>query len=474
MRSFLPPFNTAVAQRRTQRLSAAWVAVAMALIAGVTSAAIPVGPAGAAPAQADHASEAKRLAGEREQVRAQRASKASQIDALAADDDKVSAALNDLNQNVSSQQDLLLEAQKGVQDSQRQAKEAEKRAGDAETKLGKLRDGLADRAAKAFVTMPGQSFGAASENAGPTQLMTRRTYLNLVAGNDRTQVEDLRATEEDLRAARSSAKSASERAQERRSEVSARLGKLQAAQAEQLDFQEEVANRIASASAEAEGLAAQDEKLSGELVKQQLALTAQLKKAEEERKAKIAALQEAKLKQAADLQAAADAQRAAAARAQAPSGGGGGGGGGGASAPSGGGGAPVGITGSGSIVSVGGIRVHNSIAGNLSNLLGAARASGINFGGGGFRDPSDQIRVRRSNCGSSSYSIYQAPASSCSPPTARPGSSQHERGLAIDFTLGGSALSYGSSGYNWLKANAGRYGFRNLPGEPWHWSTTGT
>jgi septal ring factor EnvC (AmiA/AmiB activator) len=470
MRSFPPRPDLADARRRAPGLMAAWAAVAVTLISGVTSASIPAGPAGAAPSRTDYASEAKRLAGEREQVRAQRASKASQIDALAADDDKVSAALNDLNQNVSSQQDLLLEAQKGVQDSQRQAKEAEKRATDAEIKLGKLRDGLADRAAKAFVTMPGQSFGAASEDTGPTQLMTRRTYLNLVAGNDRTQVEDLRATEQDLSAARASAASASERAQQRRAEVSSRLGRLQAAQAEQLDFQEEVANRIASASAEAAGLAAQDEKLSTELVKQQLALTAQLKKAEEDRKAKIAALQQAKLKQAADLQAAAEAQRAAAAQA---SSGGGGGGGGGSSAPSGGGGAPVGISGSGSIVSVGGIRVHSSIAGNLSNMLGAAQAAGINLGGGGFRDPSDQIRVRRSNCGSSSYSIYQAPASSCSPPTARPGSSQHEQGLAIDFTMGGSALSSGSSAYNWLKANAAQYGFHNLPGEPWHWSTSG-
>ena len=275
MRSFPPRPDLAAARRRTPGLMAAWAAVAVTLISGVTSASIPAGPAGAAPSRTDYASEAKRLAGEREQVRAQRASKASQIDALAADDDKVSAALNDLNQNVSSQQDLLLEAQKGVQDSQRQAKEAEKRATDAETKLGKLRDGLADRAAKAFVTMPGQSFGAASEDTGPTQLMTRRTYLNLVAGNDRTQVEDLRATEQDLSAARASAASASERAKNRRAEVSSRLGRLQAAQAEQLDFQEEVANRIASASAEAEGLAAQDEKLSTELVKQQLALTAQ-------------------------------------------------------------------------------------------------------------------------------------------------------------------------------------------------------
>ena len=134
----------------------------------------------------------------------------------------------------------------------------------------------------------------------------------------------------------------------------------------------------------------------------------------------------------------------------------------------------MGITGSGNIVSVGGIRVHRSIAGNLASLLGAARASGINFGGGGFRDPSDQIRVRRSNCGSSNYALYEAPSSSCRPPTARPGSSQHEKGLAIDFTAGGPALRYGSPGYNWLKANAARYGFRNLPGEPWHWSTSGS
>jgi len=419
------------------------------VLASVTMSSVP---AGAAPVKVDPASEAKRLGSEREQVRAQRASKATQINALRADDDKVSAALSDLSKNVSSQQDLLLEAQNGVRDSERQAKEAEQRAKEAGTKLGSLRDGLADRAAQAFVTMPSHSFGAASEDSSPNQLMTRRTYLNLVAGNDRTQVEDLRATEQDLTTAKASAKSASERAQARRAEVSSRLAKLQAAQAEQLDFQEAVADRIASASAEAAGLKKADEKLSTELVKQQLALTAQLKQAEEQRKAKIAALQAAKLQQAAQLKAAGEAQR---------SGGGGGG-------------APVGITGSGSIVSVGGIRVHQSIAGNLSQMLGAARASGINLGGGGFRDPADQVRVRRSNCGSSSYSIYQAPSSSCRPPTAIPGTSQHERGLAIDFTSGGSALSSGGSGYSWLKANASRYGFHNLPGEPWHWSTTGS
>jgi LAS superfamily LD-carboxypeptidase LdcB len=64
-------------------------------------------------------------------------------------------------------------------------------------------------------------------------------------------------------------------------------------------------------------------------------------------------------------------------------------------------------------------------------------------------------------------------ASSCRPPTARPGLSMHERGLAVDLTQGGSTLRRSSSGYRWLKANAHKYGFFNLPSEPWHWSVNG-
>ncbi len=124
-------------------------------------------------------------------------------------------------------------------------------------------------------------------------------------------------------------------------------------------------------------------------------------------------------------------------------------------------------------MSVGGIRVHQSIAGNLQRLLAAASSAGIQFSGGGYRDPAGQIAVRRSNCGSSNYAVYEMPSSQCSPPTARPGSSMHERGLAIDFTQGGRTLTRGSAGFNWLRANAASFGFFNLPSEPWHWSTNG-
>lgn len=54
------------------------------------------------------------------------------------------------------------------------------------------------------------------------------------------------------------------------------------------------------------------------------------------------------------------------------------------------------------------------------------------------------------------------------------GSSMHQWGLALDF--GCDRKSYSNSGakcQNWMKANAGRFGFYNLPSEAWHYSTNG-
>jgi LAS superfamily LD-carboxypeptidase LdcB len=78
------------------------------------------------------------------------------------------------------------------------------------------------------------------------------------------------------------------------------------------------------------------------------------------------------------------------------------------------------------------------------------------------------------HCGTSDYAIYEMPSSQCSPPTARPGSSMHEQGLAVDFTCnGGGTVSSGDVCDGWLESNAATYGFYNLPSEPWHYSTNG-
>jgi hypothetical protein len=124
-------------------------------------------------------------------------------------------------------------------------------------------------------------------------------------------------------------------------------------------------------------------------------------------------------------------------------------------------------------VDVRGITVFKGIATQTEALLAAAAAAGLSLSGSGWRDINDQIALRRQNCGSTDYDIYQRPSSECSPQTARPGSSNHEKGLAIDFTCNGGPMRAGDSCFVWMTTNAAKYGFYNLPSESWHWSTDG-
>lgn len=130
--------------------------------------------------------------------------------------------------------------------------------------------------------------------------------------------------------------------------------------------------------------------------------------------------------------------------------------------------------GSVSLTTVHGITVASSIAGRLDSMLNAAEADGRRFGGSGYRSSDGQVAARKRNCGTSDYAVYDMPSSRCRPPTAKPGQSMHEQGLAIDFTYNGSLIqSRSSDGFKWLKANAARFGFYNLPSEAWHWSVNG-
>lgn len=132
----------------------------------------------------------------------------------------------------------------------------------------------------------------------------------------------------------------------------------------------------------------------------------------------------------------------------------------------------------GGLVTVGGITVSASIGQQLEDLLVAAAANGISLGGNGYRSPETTAALRRAN---GCPDVYSSPASSCRVPTARPGTSMHEKGLAVDFTWQGETICYpnsasrcsGNAAFDWLRANAGRYGFHVLDSEAWHWSTNG-
>lgn len=118
-------------------------------------------------------------------------------------------------------------------------------------------------------------------------------------------------------------------------------------------------------------------------------------------------------------------------------------------------------------VRVQGIAVQTCLASKLEGLLNDAKSAGISISGWGWRSIETQKQLRVTN---GCPDINISPASSCRVPTARPGRSMHEKGLAVDFTYKGSTLNGSGQAFTWMKANAGKYGFYNLPSEAWHWS----
>ena len=126
------------------------------------------------------------------------------------------------------------------------------------------------------------------------------------------------------------------------------------------------------------------------------------------------------------------------------------------------------------VCAVGPFVVDTTISGQVAAMVAAANAAGLNLGGSAFRSNAQQIALRRAHCGPTDYDIYQRPSGQCSPPTAIPGQSMHEWGLALDITSSGHLIaSHSDPAWQWLAANAARYGLRNLASEPWHWSSNG-
>ncbi|NMO22739.1 D-alanyl-D-alanine carboxypeptidase [Pyxidicoccus fallax] len=62
--------------------------------------------------------------------------------------------------------------------------------------------------------------------------------------------------------------------------------------------------------------------------------------------------------------------------------------------------------------------------------------------------------------------LYERYRKGLGPQAARPGRSNHQRGLAVDLVVG----DVSTTTYEWLASNACRFGFRRtVASEPWHW-----
>lgn len=106
----------------------------------------------------------------------------------------------------------------------------------------------------------------------------------------------------------------------------------------------------------------------------------------------------------------------------------------------------------------------------LLAMQAAARAAGFEIGwGSGTRSVEEQIALRKKN---GCPDVWTSPASACDIPTAIPGRSNHNHGLAMDLTgPDGRTLRRDRhpEAFAWLQANMGGFGL-GLPveGEDWH------
>lgn len=119
----------------------------------------------------------------------------------------------------------------------------------------------------------------------------------------------------------------------------------------------------------------------------------------------------------------------------------------------------------------GNMYVCQRISAQVQAMINDAWGDGVKLSGGGFRTAEEQIALRAQNCGEEN--IYNQDAI-CKPPTAYPGYSNHESGLAIDFRCDGVGINSQSSPcFVWLANKSNNSTLINFSKEPWHWSVDG-
>lgn len=379
----------------------------------------------ALPGSADLKEELEELRKQQEEIQDRKQDKARVVDAATAQATELSTALQVLNTAVNEQAGKVAAAEQRLMAAEARHDAAVEAVIQKSADIVNLEGRLSNRAISSFVSQ-NNNRSVMLEEADPNKAVRMRSLVESVTEDGVTVADQLKVAREDLQLEQLEANSAEAEAEAIREQLALDLVELEKRQSEQAELVDAAEARLERELAEAWALSELDKELSNKIVKKNEELAAQTALARKRNPAPVSNA-------------------------------------GGAKFPS-----------AEQIVNVKGIWVHQDIADNLRRMLEKAESEGHKFSGGGYRDSQSQIRLRKAHCGTSNYAIYHKPSSTCRPPTARPGASQHEQGKAIDFRYNGSTIgSRSSGGYRWLKANAADFGFFNLPSEPWHWSVNG-
>ena len=364
---------------------------------------------------------------ERERVQLEVAEAAAKVDTSLASFEEVAQALEDINGLVDLQEARLLDAEQAVNAANRLVDQAEARRAEIDLEMAEIRTLVGDLAVASFtgeVGENGEDLTSFLLSEDPTEAIRRRTLVEFQTGNLSDALDRMRLLDAETEQVEADRIRAVEAAVSNRSEAISRKGELDAAIATQTQLVLDVEARLESRLAEASYLEEIDADLAAEIRQQEEVIARQIR-------------------EEAARKAAAEAARRAAAQPPAPA-----------------------LPSSGDIVDAAGFAVHSSVQDQVTRMIQDARADGVNLTGYSWRSPERTAELRIIN---GCPDVYESSPSSCRIPTARPGQSMHERGLAIDF----QSCWRGSDCFTWLSNNAANYGYFNLPSESWHWSTNG-
>jgi len=358
-----------------------------------------------------------------------------------ADEADIENAFGTIRENVETQLAALTTAEQAVQAADLAVTAAEQRVAAIQLEIDGLIGQSDEVVVRRFVNPPAQNAIDAFTADSVADATIKHALLDMQADADAAVLDRLHGLEADLQEQRQAEEDARSDATDKRSQAETALADLEDAATQQVTFAREIERRMERNLGEIEGLRQTDPALADQMQAQIDQLAVQLDDA------RIRIEQEDRLRELdIDLPTV-----------EGPS--------------------TIDIDAiEGNIITVtcpigGSIEVHKDIADSTRDLLNLADQQGVPLCGNGYRSISAQIALRKSNCGGN---VWSAPASACSPPTARPGQSMHERGLAIDFTCNGGSVSRGGSCYVFLMDNGPDFGLYNLPGEPWHFSSDGT
>ena len=347
------------------------------------------------------------------EIRRRQAEAAMAIDLLNATQIEVQKRLATVEAWVASQEQVVAQAQAELVDATLEANRARQREDVKAAELQALKDLMAKLAVEAYMRPPQMAAMDVIVTHDLASAEKADVMLRAKAERDENVAEDLAAAEKALHGLRQAADAKADHAEAAAEDAAGALDELQSARNEQLTLAQQVHAKLEQTSAQLVSLSGDEAAAAEDVQRQTAALLARVDH--------------------------------------------------GTSVP---------------LVTVRGIQVHADIAPALEGLLSEAEAAGVVLSGWGHRTTESQISLRRQHCGGpgvdDATAVYLVAPGACSPPTAKPGTSMHELGLAIDFTNAGASISsHDDPAWIWLNEHAAEYGFQNLPSEPWHWSING-